>query len=284
MGLVMERLNLDRHVAVMAIVNRTRDSFFDAGATYELGPAVEAALAAAAAGAEIVDVGGVPFSPDARDVSEAEEIDLVCPFVAAVRAQSDVLISVDTFRSRVAEAAIAAGAAIINDTTGLADPGLASLAARTGAGLVLTHSLATPRTHHPRPHYADVTAEVLAFLADRLRLAETAGVRRSQLIVDPGPDLNKNTRHTLELLGRFEEFTTLGLPVLAALSNKDFIGETLDRPRERRLAGSLAAAAWCIERGARVLRVHDVARHVELARMMEALLGWREPAYLRHNM
>lgn len=281
---MIDRLSLDRHVVVMAIVNRTRDSFFDAGATFELAPAVEAALAAAEAGAEIVDIGGVPFSPDAREVSEAEEIDVVVPFVEAVSAHSDVLLSVDTFRSGVAAAAIAAGAAIINDTSGLADPELAPLAARTGAGLVVTHSLAAPRTHLPRPHYDDVVAEVRDFLADRVARAEAAGVRRGQLVVDPGPDLNKNTRHTLQLLGGFAEFATLGLPVLAACSNKDFIGESLDRPKQQRLAGSLAAAAWCIERGARILRVHDVASHVDLARMMEALLGWREPAHLRHNM
>ena len=281
---MFDRLALERHVAVMAIVNRTRDSFFDAGRTFELAPAVETALAAVEAGAEIVDIGGVPFSPDAKEVSEAEEVDLVVPFVEAVTARSDVLISVDTFRSGVAAAAIDAGAAIINDTSGLADPALAPLAARTGAGLVVTHSLAAPRTHLRHPHYDDVVAEVRDHLAERVARAEAAGVQRSQLVVDPGPDLNKNTRHTLDLLGRFDEFATLGLPVLAACSNKDFVGETLDRPKPQRLAGSLAAAAWCITRGARILRVHDVAAHVDLARMTEALLGWRDPALLRHNL
>lgn len=283
-GVVFDRLHLDHHVAVMAIVNRTRDSFFDAGRTFELAPALEAALAAAEAGAEIVDIGGVPFSPDAREVSEAEEIDLIVPFVEAVTAHSRVLISVDTFRSRVAAAAIDAGAAIINDTSGLADPDLAPLAARSGAGLVVTHSLAAPRTHLPRPHYDDVVTEVRDHLADRVARAEAAGVQRRQIVVDPGPDLNKNTRHTLDLLGGFDRFAALGFPVLAACSNKDFIGETLDRPTQQRLPGSLAAAAWCIERGARILRVHDVAAHIDLARMMEALLGWRAPAHLRHNM
>ncbi|MDO4718745.1 MAG: dihydropteroate synthase [Propionibacteriaceae bacterium] len=166
----------------------------------------------------------------------------------------------------------------------MADPHLAPLAARTGAGLIVTHSLAAPRTHLRRPYYQDVVAEVRTFLADRVASARDAGVAAGQLILDPGPDLNKNTLHTLELLRRFQEFTTLGYPVLAALSNKDFIGETLDRPKHSRLAGSLAAAVWCIERDARIVRVHDVPRHVEAVRMTEALLGLREPAYLRHNL
>ncbi len=276
--------DFDARVAVMAIVNRTKDSFFDAGRTFELQPAVEAALAAAEQGADIVDIGGVPFSPDARDVSEAEEIDLITPFVAEVTRLSDVVVSVDTFRSAVAAAAIDAGASIINDTSGLADRELAPLAARTGATLVLTHSKAAPRTHLPRPTYDDVVGEVRGFLAERLQRALSVGVRPDQLVVDPGPDLNKNTLHTLEICRRFEEFTTLGPPVLAALSNKDFIGETLDRPKERRLAGTVATTMWCLERGARLVRAHDVAAAVDAARMAEALLGLREPGYLRHNM
>lgn len=282
-GRVISRLDLDHRVAVMAIVNRTRDSFFDGGRTFELDAAIDAALAAADAGADVIDVGGVPFSPDAQEVSEAEETDLICPLVEAITEQSQVMVSVDTFRSAVAAAAIEAGAHIINDTSGLSDPELAPLTARTGAGLIVTHSLAAPRTHLRRPRYDDVVTEVLAFLRERVALAEASGVRRGQLVIDPGPDLNKNTRHTLELLHRLDEFTVLGLPVLAACSNKDFIGETLDRPKDQRLTGSLVAAAWCIERGARMIRVHDVAHHVEAARMTEALLGLREPAYQRHN-
>lgn len=276
--------DFDHRVAVMAIVNRTKDSFFDQGRTYALEAAVEAAVAAADAGADIVDIGGVPFSPDAREVSEEEEIELVVPFVEAVSAASDVVISVDTFRSGVAAAAIEAGAAIINDTTGLSDERMAPLAARTGASVILTHSKAEPRQHLRKPHYDDVVAEVREFLVERVRRALQAGVSHSQLIVDPGPDLNKNTLHTLEICRRFTEFSSIGLPTLGAFSNKDFIGETLDRPKEERLAGTVAATVWCIERGARIIRAHDVPRTVETVRMAEALLGLREPAYLRHNL
>lgn len=276
--------DFDSRVAVMAIVNRTRDSFYDQGRTFELQPAVDAALAAVEAGADIVDIGGVPFSPDAREVSEAEEIELIGPFIEEVSSLSDVAISVDTFRSGVARAAIAAGAAIINDTSGLHDPAMAPLATETGATLILTHSKAEPRRHLPRPSYTDVVGEIAAFLVERIGQAAKAGVQMHQLIIDPGPDLNKNTLHTLEICRRFDEFTRLGAPVLAALSNKDFIGETLDRPKDGRLAGSLVTTAWCIERGARLVRAHDVARTVEAVRMTEALLGLREPAYLRHNL
>lgn len=278
------QFDFDNQVAVMAIVNRTKDSFFDAGRTFELQPAVEAALAAAEAGADIVDIGGVPFSPDAREVSEAEEIELIGPFIAEVARHSDVAISVDTFRSGVARAAIASGAAIINDTSGLHDPEIAPLAAETGATLILTHSRAEPRKHLRRPRYDDVVGEIVAFLVERVERATAAGVRMDQLVVDPGPDLNKNTLHTLEICRRFGEFTRLGPPALAALSNKDFIGETLDRPKDQRLAGTVATTTWCIERGARIVRAHDVARTVEAVRMTEALLGLREPAYLRHNL
>lgn len=276
--------DFDHRIAVMAIINRTRDSFFDAGRTYELSRAVEAALEAAEAGADIVDIGGVPFSPDAYGPSEAEEIDLVVPFVEAVAGPSDVVISVDTVRSRVAEAAITAGAAIVNDTSGLWDPDMAPLVARTGATIILTHSRAEPHKHLRKPHYDDVVAEVRSFLVDRVERLLAAGASEDQLIVDPGPDLNKNTLHTLELCRRFDEITSIGLPTLAALSNKDFVGETLDRPRDLRLAGTLAATTWCIERGARIVRAHDVPRTVEVVRMTEALLGLREPAYLRHNL
>lgn len=277
--------DFDRRAAVMAIVNRTRDSFFDDGRTYDLHPAVDAALAAIGAGADIIDVGGVPFSPLAREVSEAEEIDLIVGFVEEVLSQAPTaVLSVDTFRNAVAKAAVTAGAAIINDTSGLADPALAGVAADSGATIIITHSKAPPRTLLPSPRYDDVVGEVSEFLGRRVEEAVAAGVTPAQLIVDPGPDLNKNTLHTLEIVRRFDEFARLGPPLLAALSNKDFVGETVDRPKQERLPGTLVATAWCLERGARIVRAHDVAATVDAVRMAEALLGLREPANLRHNI
>jgi dihydropteroate synthase len=204
--------------------------------------------------------------------------------VAAIAAASDVVISVDTINSRVAEAAIAAGAGVINDTSGLYDPDLASVVAASDATLVLTHSLAPPRNGPRQPQYGDVVAEVLEFLRDRIDRATAAGVHADRLIVDPGHDLNKNTVHTLELTRRLDEIVALGLPTLVALSNKDFVGESIDRPQQERLAGSLAAAVFCVVKGARIVRVHDVRATVDAVRMTEAILGWREPAYLKHNV
>jgi dihydropteroate synthase len=206
------------------------------------------------------------------------------PLVEAIHAASDVVISVDTHVAEVARLSIQAGASVVNDTSGLIDPDMAAVLSDSAAMLVLTHSLAPARSEPPRAHYADVTAEVAAFLRDRIERALAAGIPLERLIVDPGYDLNKNTCHSLELVRRLEEIVALGLPTLVAVSNKDFIGETLDRQRGERLAGSLAAAVICIMKGARIVRMHDVPAAVSVARMTEAVLGFRKPAYLLHNM
>jgi dihydropteroate synthase len=178
---------------------------------------------------------------------------------------------------------IAAGAGVINDTSGLRDPRMADAVAGTAATLVITHSLAPPRTVYPRPAYGDVTAEVAGFLRERVERAKARGVRADQIVIDPGHDLNKNTYHSLELTRRLDEIAAVGYPLLAAISNKDFIGETLDRPQHERLAGTIAATVFCVLRGARIVRVHDVPAAVDAVRMTEAMLGWRPPAYTRHN-
>jgi dihydropteroate synthase len=270
-----------RQVAVMAIVNRTPDSFHDRGSTFALERALAAVERAAAGGADWIDIGGVPFAPG-PEVSAAEELDRVLPVVEAARAHA--VVSVDTFRPEVARAVIKAGAGVINDTSGLRDPAIADAVAGTDAQLVITHSLAPPRTPWPSPRYDDVTAEVAAFLRRRVALALEHGVRPDQIVIDPGHDLNKNTVHTLELTRRLDEIAAIGYPMLAAVSNKDFIGETLDVPQPDRLAGTLAAVVFCVLRGARIVRVHDVRAAVDAVRMTEAMLGWRPPAYTRHNM
>ncbi|WP_427018676.1 dihydropteroate synthase [Pseudarthrobacter sp. P1] len=276
-------LDFSRQVALMAIINRTPDSFYDGGATFALDAAVAASLKAVDDGADWVDIGGVPFSPGPA-LSAAEEADRVVPVIEAVAAKSDVIISVDTFLPEVAELSIKAGAHVINDTTGLANPELAEVVASTGAHLVITHSLAQPRTSYPRPQYGDVVAEVADFLRRKTELALSLGVPAEKIIIDPGHDLNKNTLHTLEITRRFNEVATLGYPALAAVSNKDFIGETLNQDKADRLEGSLAAAVICILGGARIVRMHNVAASHSAVRFTEATLGWRAPAYLKHNM
>ena len=273
-------IDFSRRLAAMAIVNRTPDSFYDQGATYGLDAAVESGAAAFAAGADLVDVGGVKFAPGPALPVE-EEIDRVVPVVRALASAGPV--SVDTFQPAVAKAAIAAGAAVINDTTGVHDPAMAEVVADSDATLVIAHSLAAPRTQLPQPRYDDVVGEVAAFLRERVDRAVTHGVPPERIVIDPGHDLNKNTRHSLELTRRLGELASFGLPILVALSNKDFVGETLDRPRDGRLSGSLAAAVFCATQGARIVRVHNVAETVDALRMVEAIIGWREPAYLLHN-
>lgn len=278
------RFDFARRVAVMAVVNRTPDSFFDRGATFVLDAAVAQARRAVAEGADWVDVGGVPFSPDTPDVPVAEELGRVLPVVEAIRADSDVVISVDTYSPEVADACLAAGADVINDVMGLRVPGLAEVVAGRDATVVIAHSVAAPHRHHRAPRYDDVVLEVVRYLAERVEVALAAGIAPERIVIDPGHDLNKNTRHTLELTRRLREVAALGYPLLVALSNKDFIGETLDRPRGQRLPGSLAAAVLCVEAGARILRVHQVSETVDAVRLTEAVLGLREPAYLRHNV
>jgi dihydropteroate synthase len=275
--------DFDRQVAVMAVINRTPDSFYDKGATFALEKAVAAALVAVDNGADWVDIGGVPFGRGPV-VTLDEEIERVIPFVEAVAAQSDVVISVDTNRAEVARLAILTGAGVINDTSGLYDDRMAAVVAESEAHLVLTHSLAPPRSPHPRPHYGDVVNEVVDFLRLTVAEAVASGVPLDRLIVDPGHDLNKNTVHSLELTRRLSEVVDIGLPTLVAVSNKDFVGESLDRPQGQRLEGSLAAMVVSIVNGARIVRMHDIPQTVAAVRMTEAILGMREPAYLRHNM
>ena len=279
----MKHLDLVNRVSVMAIVNRTPDSFYDEGATFALDAAVAAALAAERDGADLVDIGGVPFGRGPA-VSLQEEIDRVVPVVEAIHAASDIVVSVDTFSAEVARLSIAAGAGVINDTSGLWDENMAGVVAASDATLVLTHSLAPPRSEPPRPEYGDVVLEVVGFLRDRVARAVAAGVALDRLVVDPGHDLNKNTLHSIELTRRLDEVVAIGLPTLVAVSRKDFVGEVLDATKADRLEGSLAAAVACVMKGARIVRMHDVRASVAAMRMTEALLGLREPAYLRHNM
>jgi dihydropteroate synthase len=275
--------DFSRRTAVMAILNRTPDSFYDRGATYGFGAAVEAGERALAEGADWLDVGGVKGGPGAP-VTEAEELDRVVPLLEALRGRTDAVLSVDTYRPGVARRALAAGADVINDPSGLRDPAMAEVAAEHGAGLVVMHTGGPPRTRPHRPAYADVVAEVRAFLAGRTALAQQRGVAPDRLIVDPGHDFHKNTFHSLELTRRLGELTGLGHPVLVALSNKDFVGETLDVGLDQRLEGSLAAAAFSVAAGAAIVRVHEVQPTVRVVRMVEAILGRRPPAATRRGL
>jgi len=272
-----------RRTAVMAILNRTPDSFYDRGATYGFGAALEAGERALAEGADWLDVGGVKGGPG-PPVTDAEELDRVVPLVEALRGRTDAVLSVDTYRPEVARRALEAGADVVNDPSGLRDPLMAEVAAGYGAGLVVMHTAGPPRTRPHRPAYTDVVAEVRAFLAARAALAVRRGLPGDRLIVDPGHDFHKNTFHSLELTRRLGELTGLGHPLLVALSNKDFVGETLDVGLDQRLEGSLAAAAFSVAAGANIVRVHQVQPTVRVVRMTEAILGRRPPAATRRGL
>ncbi|HZG03441.1 MAG TPA: dihydropteroate synthase [Streptomyces sp.] len=275
----------EHETVVMAIVNRTPDSFYDRGATFLDGPALERVERAVAEGAAIIDVGGVKAGPG-EEVTVEEEVRRTAGFVAEVRRRHpDVVISVDTWRHEVGEAVCEAGADLLNDAWGGADPKLAEVAARHGAGLVCTHTGgARPRTRPHRVAYDDVMADVLR---TTVRLAERAvelGVRRDAVLIDPGHDFGKNTRHSLEVTRRLEEMVATGWPVLVSLSNKDFVGETLDRPVKERLTGTLATTAVSAWLGARVFRVHEVAETRQVLDMVASIAGHRPPAVARRGL
>ncbi|WP_405134909.1 dihydropteroate synthase [Nocardia sp. NBC_01388] len=264
---------------VMAIVNRTPDSFYDKGATFSDEAAMAAVARAVAEGADLVDIGGVKAGPGS-DVDAAEEARRVVPFVAAIRARfPDLLISVDTWRADVARAAVGVGADLINDTWAGADPGLVGVAAELHAGIVCSHTGgAIPRTRPHRVRYADVVAEVTETVVAAAESAAAAGVAKDSILIDPTHDFGKNTYHGLELLRSVDVLVNTGWPVLMALSNKDFIGETLGVELSERLEGTLAATAWSAAAGARVFRVHEVAATRRVVDMIAAIQGLRPPA------
>jgi dihydropteroate synthase len=268
-----------QRLLVMAIVNRTPDSFYRPGVTWDEAAALDRVHEAVAQGADIVDVGGVPAGPG-DEVDTGEEIRRTAGFIAAVRAAyPDVVISVDTWRHEVAREACAAGANLINDAWGGWDRQLGHVAAECGAGLVCAHAgNQAPRTRPFRVHYADVMADVLdrtLALADR---AIADGVDPSRIVVDAAHDFGKNTWHSLEVTRRLPEMVATGWPVLVSVSNKDFIGETLDAGVGERLAGTLATTSVCAWLGARIFRAHDVAQTRQALDMVSAIRGDAPPA------
>ncbi len=278
-------LRLGRHtypperLLVMAVVNRTPDSFFDRGATYALGAALQRVDEVVAEGADVVDVGGVKAGPG-LEVDDAEEIRRVVPLVEAIRERHPgVAISVDTWRADVGAAACRAGADLLNDPWGGADPRLVEVAARFGASVVCAHAGGLPpRTDPHRVQYDDVMADVLARTTALAQRALALGIPREAILLDPAHDFAKNTHQSLEVTRRLGELVDTGFPVLVALSNKAFIGETLDAEPGDRLAGSLASAAVCAWLGARVVRAHAVRETRQALDMVASIRGDRRPA------
>jgi len=260
----------------MGVLNVTPDSFSDGGNFLDVNTAVEHARNMAGAGADIIDIGGESARPGATPVSAEEELRRVLPVVERLQ---DLVVSVDTTKSLVAEKALAAGARIVNDISALRfDPRMADVVRDAGAGVVLMHMQGTPQTMQQGPQYDDVVAEVRLFLAERIALAVSQGLKKSQIAVDPGIGFGKTVEHNLQLLARLGELGSLGCPVVVGTSRKSFLGKVLAATgagradaTDARLWGTAATVAWAVAQGARVVRVHDVAEMSDVVRMVEAI-------------
>ncbi len=263
--------DVGRRALVMGILNRTPDSFYDQGATFDLETLLRRADDLVAAGADVLDVGGVKAGPG-PEVTEDEELDRVLPTVAALTARFDVPVSVDTWRASVAKESFAAGAVVGNDISGFADPDYLAACASAGATVVATHIRLAPRVRDPEPHYDDVVTSVASFLLERARRAESAGIPADRIVLDAGLDLGKSAEQSLALLRASDRLAALGYPLLLSASNKTFLGVVLDLPIDQRGAASLAASALGIALGCRIVRVHDVAAHRQVRDVLCAVL------------
>ncbi len=262
---------------VMGIVNVTPDSFSDGGAYLDPSRAVAHALQHVEAGADIVDIGGESTRPGAEAVDADEELRRVLPVIEQISAQSDVAISIDTTKARVAREALAAGAHIINDVSALThDPEMATVASDRRAGVVLMHRRGTPGTMQNDPRYDDVAATVHSYLVERVEAARAAGIEKEALAVDPGIGFGKTVTHNLQLLANVKAWRVEGINALVGLSRKRFIGDVTGAPVDHRLAGSLAALVCCVLAGVEIMRVHDVAASVQAARIARAIEAERQ--------
>jgi dihydropteroate synthase len=259
---------------IMGIVNATPDSFSDAGLERSLDARVELAGALLADGAALIDIGGESGVTNRPAVDAAEEIERVVPLITRVVSELGARVSIDTYKPAVAAAAIAAGASIVNDVSGLRDPELADVCAQTGAALVVMHTIAEPKRRlHDRALDGLMAGEVRRFLEARIEFAVGRGVALEQLMLDPGPDFSKTPAQTIEVLRELPALVAIGRPVLLAVSRKDFIGALTARGPRERLAGTLAAVAYGAGAGAHVLRLHDVGAAREFLQVLGALDG-----------
>ncbi|ATV16542.1 dihydropteroate synthase [Pseudomonas avellanae] len=259
------------HTHVMGILNATPDSFSDGGRYSQLDAALRHAEAMVLAGATLIDVGGESTRPGARPVSPAQEVERVAPVVEIIARELDVIISVDTSTPEVMLATAGLGAGLINDVRSLQRPGALEAAASTGLPVCLMHMQGEPGTMQNDPHYEDLLAEVSAFLLERMNQCVAAGIDRQQIILDPGFGFAKTLEHNLSLFKRMEALRALGRPLLVGVSRKSMIGAVLGRPVDQRLSGGLALAALAMTKGAKILRVHDVAETADVVRMIAAV-------------
>lgn len=271
------QLELGGRPLLMGVVNSTPDSFSDAGLATTLDARVARARDLVAAGAAVIDIGGESGVTNRPPVSPEEEISRVVPLIERVVGELGVTVSIDTYKAPVAAAALAAGAAIVNDVSGLRDPELAEVCARTGAGLILTHTRAAPKEKLLDPGMdGRIVADVRTFLSERMALAARCGVGPEQVLLDPGPDLGKTPFQTVSVLRAYADLHQLGRPLLLAVSRKDFIGAITGRPPRERLAGTLAAVGFGVRAGAHLLRLHDIGAAADFLAVQAVLEGEAE--------
>ena len=269
-----QRLEIGRRTLVMGIVNVTPDSFSGDGLGNDPQRAVEQALRMARDGADMLDIGGESTRPGSEPVPADEELRRVIAPIERLAGQVGIPISIDTCKSEVAREALAAGASIVNDITGLrSDARMAETARQAGAAVIVMHMQGTPRTMQENPHYDDLIGEIRAFLWRQAEFALAAGIGPDQIVVDPGIGFGKSLEHNLEILRRLADFKGLGYPVLVGPSRKRFIGTILDLPPDERVEGTAAAVALAIANGADIVRVHDVRQMVRVCRMSDAIIG-----------
>jgi len=270
MNPVIELLQQNRPL-VMGILNTTPDSFSDGGRFYDTGAAVEHALQMLDEGADIIDLGGESTRPGAAAVTLQDELQRVIPVIEALRRHSAVAISIDTSKTEVMSAAVAAGASMVNDVYGLRAPGAVDACARLDVPVCVMHMQGEPRTMQANPSYENVLEQIKTFLQQRVDACVRAGIKRDRIIIDPGFGFGKTLQHNLSLLRQLDSFGTLGLPVLVGLSRKSMFGQLLDAPVDQRLAASIAAAVLAWGKGARIFRVHDVRPTVDALKVCTAM-------------
>ncbi len=268
------------HTQVMGILNVTPDSFSDGGHLYEsealsFDRALRHAELMVTAGATLIDIGGESTRPGAAEVSEQQEMDRVLPVLERINNALDVVVSIDTSSPALIRESAKLGAGLINDVRSLGREGALQAAAESGLPVCLMHMQGSPATMQRQPSYSDVVAEVKDFLAQQLQRAISAGIPKEKLMIDPGFGFGKTLEHNLQLLNRMDQLVDLGVPILSGTSRKTMVGQVLDREPQDRLIGSLSTVAIAVERGARIIRVHDVAETVDMVRMTEAILNER---------
>ena len=267
-------LSLAERVHVMGILNVTPDSFSDGGRYVDADAACAHAMAMIEQGADLLDIGAESSKPGAVAIDEEEERRRLLPIVRELCRRTTIPLSIDTTKAAIAEEALDAGAALINDISALRfDPRMASVVARSGAGVILMHMQGTPATMQRTASYTYVVEDVRAFLAARLEVAQQAGIPRDRILLDPGIGFGKNCEHNVTLLNHLDAFQTLGRPIVVGVSRKAFLGKILGRTIDERLMGTAGAVALAIMKGARVIRVHDVAPIRDVVKIVEAIMS-----------